>query len=169
MMRRTAFGTSALSAKWHSSQEPILCHRGCQENEVPLLADTALITKAMLSSGEKNAEATLLSLMWQSVSQWHLPIVSTLCQISQKFLASSCPAVSFELQVDDKASSGSVRPWTLQSLLAFIIKVPPHLCQIPGQSRASAHCFCITPLEKFEKLWELITGSWRSSLLAILN
>lgn len=33
-----------------------------------LILPNPLITKAMLSSGEKNAEATLLSLMWQSVS-----------------------------------------------------------------------------------------------------
>ena len=74
--------------------------------------------------------------------------VSDLTKVPGKFL----PAVSFELQVDDKASSGSVKPWTLQALLAFVIKVPPHLYQILGQSQASTHCFCVTPLAKLEKL-----------------
>lgn len=93
----------------------------------------------MLSTGKKKAEVTVLSFnrancgVTPSCSSYSVSDLT-------KFLEISCLAVSFELQVDDKASLGLVMPQTVEAL-AFIAKIPPYLCQILEKSQVSTRSF----------------------------
>lgn len=104
----------------------------------------------MLSTGKRSVEVALLSI---NGTPSHSPYsVSDLI----KFLDISCLAVSFGLQVDDKASLGLVRPQTAQAL-AFTAETPPYLCQILELSQVS------TPLcYSFGEVRETLESDYRS-------
>lgn len=156
MVRRIAFRTSALSAKQSTdfSQEPTLCHRGCQENEVSLVADTA---KPLDWSG--HAEP------WREKWRSYFVVFNVAkCE-------SVTPSCSLDSLLDLTKIPGKFLPgcqlWITsrwQGILRFSEALDLtgsclyHKCISSSLSysgtisASSTHCFCVTLLEKFEKL-----------------